>query len=118
MDDEQPILTIVSKMVEKMGFSTATALNAGEAILYCQARKRFRPSGHHCCFQMFTIPGGKGGRETVKEILKIDPAIKAVVSSGYSDDPVMADPEHYGFSARLNKPYTIEEIKEGDRSLL
>jgi CheY-like chemotaxis protein len=117
MDDEQLILTIVSKMVGKMGFSTVTTLNAGEAI---RIVKQGKDSGHPVTIAVLdlTIPGGKGGRETVKDLLKIDPAIKAVVSSGYSDDPVMADPKQYGFSARLNKPYTIEEIKEVLRSLL
>jgi DNA-binding NarL/FixJ family response regulator len=59
-----------------------------------------------------TIPGGMGGKEAIKKLLEIDPKVKAIVSSGYSTDPVMADFRSYGFSGVAVKPYNIEELSE------
>lgn len=55
-----------------------------------------------------TIPGGKGGQETIPELKAIDPNVKAIVSSGYSMDPVMAEYQSYGFVATIKKPFDIE----------
>ena len=57
-----------------------------------------------------TVPGGMGGKETLARLLEIDPQIKAIVSSGYSDDPIMADFQKYGFSGVIAKPYKISEL--------
>ncbi len=57
-----------------------------------------------------TIPGGMGGREAVVSLQDIDPSVKAIVSSGYSTDPVMSDYERYGFSGVLFKPYTVHDL--------
>ena len=57
-----------------------------------------------------TIPGGMGGEETIKHLLKIDPKIKAIVSSGYSAGGVISNFKDYGFKGVINKPYTMEEL--------
>ena len=54
--------------------------------------------------------GGMGGKETVKKLIEIDPHIKAIVSSGYSNDPVIADFEKYGFRDFIIKPYKAEDL--------
>jgi DNA-binding NtrC family response regulator len=59
-----------------------------------------------------TIPGGMGGKDAIKEILKIDPDAKAIVSSGYSNDPVMANYHQHGFKASLGKPFEMAQLKE------
>ncbi len=59
-----------------------------------------------------TIPGGMGGKEAIKELLQIDPKIKAIVSSGYYNDPVMSNYKEYGFSGIVAKPYKIDELSE------
>ncbi|MFO7984377.1 MAG: hypothetical protein R6U38_00820, partial [Desulfatiglandaceae bacterium] len=59
-----------------------------------------------------TIKGGMGGERALQELLKIDPDIKAIVSSGYFNDPVMANFQDYGFKAALEKPYEIKDLKE------
>ena len=57
-----------------------------------------------------TVPGGWGGKETIARLREIDPAVKAIVSSGYSNDPIMARYRDYGFIAVLEKPYRITEL--------
>jgi DNA-binding NarL/FixJ family response regulator len=53
-----------------------------------------------------------GGKEAIKELLKIDPQVKAIVSSGYSDDPIMADFRKYGVSEVIAKPYRVSELSK------
>ena len=57
-----------------------------------------------------TIRGGKGGKETIKELLEIDPSAKVIVSSGYSNDAVMANYRQNGFAGIIIKPYTMDEL--------
>jgi DNA-binding NarL/FixJ family response regulator len=59
-----------------------------------------------------TIPGGVGGKEAIKELLAMDPEVRAIVSSGYSNDPIMADFKRYGFKGVVAKPYEIRELVE------
>ncbi len=58
------------------------------------------------------IPNGMDGQETIKRLRRIDPDVKAIVSSGYSNDPIMASYEKYGFTAILPKPYRIKDLKQ------
>jgi DNA-binding NarL/FixJ family response regulator len=58
-----------------------------------------------------TIPGGMGGEEAVKAILNIDPEARVIVSSGYSNNPVMANYAQYGFRSAVVKPYKLEEVR-------
>jgi len=57
-----------------------------------------------------TIPGGMGGKKAVKKLLKIDSNAKCIVSSGYADDPIMANFSDYGFKAAISKPYALEDL--------
>ena len=59
-----------------------------------------------------TVPGGFGGKETIKELLKIDPEIKCIVSSGYTNNPILANYREYGFKDIITKPYTPNELRE------
>ena len=57
-----------------------------------------------------TIPGGMGGEEAIKALLEIDPDARALVSSGYSQDPIMANYKQYGFSGVIAKPFELQKI--------
>ena len=59
-----------------------------------------------------TVRDGVGGQETIRELLKIDPAVKAIVMSGYADDPVVLEPERYGFKGVLAKPFDKLKLQE------
>jgi DNA-binding NarL/FixJ family response regulator len=59
-----------------------------------------------------TIPGGSGGKEVIQDLLALDPHVRAIVSSGYADDPVMSDPTNYGFKGTVAKPYTARALRE------
>ncbi len=52
-----------------------------------------------------TVPGGVDGKEAINKLLEIDPEVKAIVSSGYSDDPVLANFQEYGFQGMMPKPF-------------
>ena len=65
-----------------------------------------------------TIPGGMGGKETLVELRKIDPQVMAIVSSGYANDPIMANYKEYGFAGVVPKPYRIEELSVAVQKLL
>jgi DNA-binding NtrC family response regulator len=69
-----------------------------------------------------TIPGGMGGKEAIKSLIEIDPGVKAIVSSGYSDDPVLANFQEYGFKGMLPKPFesnslgkVLNEVLKGEK---
>ena len=111
MDDQEMILKVSGKLFGLLGYETDFARDGKQAIsLYKQAFQ----SGHpfHLVVLDLTIPGGMGGAETISELLKIDPKVKAIVSSGYSTDPVMANYQDYGFCGVLPKPFTKAEVTE------
>lgn len=65
-----------------------------------------------------TIPGGMGGKEAIKRLKEIYPAVKTIVSSGYANDPIIANYKDYGFTSILTKPYTIENLSSALHDIL
>jgi two-component system, cell cycle sensor histidine kinase and response regulator CckA len=117
MDDEEPVREAAYAMLEELGYLAECAENGNAAIdLYRQRKEEGTP--FTAVIMDLTIPGGMGGREAIASLLKIDPDVKAVVSSGYSTDPVMADYRKYGFSAVLGKPYRLQEMSKVLQELL
>ncbi len=110
MDDEEMVRNIAGEMLEALGHGVQYAKDGKEAIeKYAEAMKSGNP--FDIVILDLTIKGGMGGEETIKKIREIAPEVKAVVSSGYADNPVMADYKSYSFEASLNKPYRIEALK-------
>ncbi len=117
MDDKDIVRTTISSMLEHLGYEIESAINGDEAIeKYLGAIRNGEP--FKLVILDLTVPGGKGGKETIEELRKIDPDIKAIVSSGYSTDPVMAHYRKYGFAGVIKKPYTLAKIESSIRELL
>jgi PAS domain S-box-containing protein len=109
MDDDEFLRNSLVEILMEIGYEVASAKDGVEAIRkYERTIKSSRP--FDAVIMDLTIPGGMGGKETIKRLSEIDPKIKVIVSSGYSDDPVMANFEEYGFSDVLSKPYNPEEL--------
>lgn len=111
MDDELVILSNLREMLEYYGHRVVLATDGAEAIaLYKQAAEmndRF-----DVVIMDLTIPGGMGGQEAIAQLRDYDPKVKAIVSSGYANDPIMAEYERYGFCGVVSKPYKIDELNE------
>lgn len=111
MDDETVIEQIAGIMFRRIGYELTFARDGAETIrLYEAAMKAGRK--FDVVILDLTIPGEQGGKETVRRLLEIDGSVKAIVSSGYSEDPVMANFRSYGFKGVLPKPYEVEELSE------
>jgi CheY-like chemotaxis protein len=109
MDDEEFILDMLSLRLIEMGYDVAKAENGDRAVeLAREAANNGKP--FLIAILDLTIPGGRGGKDIAQELLAIDPAIKLVASSGYSEDPVMTTPSAYGFQKGLVKPYRKDDV--------
>ncbi len=117
MDDEEMIRNIAEEMIKTLGHEIELAEHGEEAI---EKYKAAMESGNPFDIVILdlTIRGGMGGRETIDRLLAVNPKIMAIVSSGYSDDAVVSDYHKYGFSARLTKPYKLEELRNMLNKLL
>ncbi len=117
MDDEAIILELAAGMLSMAGFEVETTLNGEQAVaLYSHGLAEGRAAD--VLIMDLTIPGGMGGREAAREILNLNPEAKIIVSSGYSNDPVMADYRDYGFCAAIAKPYRQQELSEAVRKVM
>ena len=117
MDDEQVVLDVASRLLEHIGCEVECAVNGTDAIKkYRKAINSDKP--FVVVILDLTIPGGLGGKDTMARLLEIDPEVNAIVSSGYSNDPVMANYRDYGFSSVVSKPYRIGELRKVLQSVL
>jgi two-component system cell cycle sensor histidine kinase/response regulator CckA len=117
MDDEEIIREVAGEMLRHFGYEVEFAEDGTEALeKYACAMK----SGisFDAVIMDLTIPRGMGGKETVIKLIEIDPNAKAIISSGYSSDPVMSNFREYGFAGVVMKPYQISELSEQVRNVL
>ena len=111
MDDEQQIINVLSRMLERLGLQVTVTKNGSELVReYMQAHDAGRP--YDIVITDLTVPGGMGGREAISILRNAVPSIKAIVSSGFSCDPVLADCTAWGFVAALVKPYTFSQLEQ------
>ena len=109
MDDEEGIREVMALMLGKKGFVVETAADGAVAVeRYEAARVEGKP--FDAVVLDLTVPGGMGGKDAIERLLAIDPGVKAIASSGYSDDPVMASYSEYGFAAALPKPFRVDDL--------
>jgi signal transduction histidine kinase len=109
MDDEEAIRILLREMLLRLGYEVESASDGAEAIdLYRHAQEAGQPFA--AVVMDLVVPGGMGGKEAISKLRALDPEVKAIVSSGYSNDPIMADFPHYGFCGVLPKPYQLSEL--------
>ncbi|HPD22341.1 MAG TPA: PAS domain S-box protein [Desulfomonilia bacterium] len=109
MDDEAFIRDLAMSLLSHLGYELTFAREGNEAIeAYKKALRE--GTGFDAVILDLTVVEGMGGKECIRELKKIDPHVRAIVSSGYSNDPIMADPGKYGFSGLIAKPYNIQSL--------
>jgi len=109
MDDEPMVRELSRSILNHLGYEVVETGDGKETLnRYLKAKDEEHPID--LIIMDLTIPGGMGGKETIIRLKEIDPEVKAIVSSGYSNDPIMADFRKYGFVDVLNKPYTVENL--------
>ncbi|MEM1181400.1 MAG: ATP-binding protein [Acidobacteriota bacterium] len=110
MDDESSVRLVASRMLGRLGWDVTATADGQEALdAYAAALrsgKRF-----DMVFTDLTVPGGMGGAETMSRLLELDPKVRAVVCSGYSNDPVMAQYRDHGFVGVMTKPFTLQDLR-------
>lgn len=116
MDDNEAVLEVVKGMLNAIGYNAVLARAGEEAVdLYRESLEKGEP--FFAVIMDLTVPGGMGGAEAIGLLRRIDPGVKAIVSSGYSTAPVMAEYEEYGFSGVVAKPYTLKQLGDTLRRL-
>lgn len=116
MDDEEMIRELASEMLIYLGYQVTSCGDGSEAVTrYADALQSGTPFA--AVIMDLTIPGGMGGKEAAQQILALDPDAFLVVSSGYSNDPIMANYRAYGFRRAVAKPYKINELEQALYSL-
>jgi two-component system cell cycle sensor histidine kinase/response regulator CckA len=111
MDDEEVVRRLVKRLLEQEGHEVELVEDGQRAVgAYESAKGEGRP--FDAVILDLTIRDGVGGKETIRELLKIDPAVKAILMSGYAKDPVVMEPERYGFKGVLAKPFDKLKLHE------
>ena len=109
MDDEDVVRITAGQILKTIGYMVEYAKDGHEAIrVYKKAIEKEQP--FDAVIMDLTIPGGMGGREAVQKLIEIDPDVRAIVTSGYSNDPIMANFKEHGFSGVISKPYMVDEF--------
>lgn len=117
MDDEEPIRLMTKTLLERLGLEVQVASDGAEAVReYASARSKGQP--YDVVVFDLTVPGAMGGADAMREILKLDPTAKGIVSSGYSSDPVMANFQAHGFRGSVPKPYRMSDFSRTLREVM
>jgi PAS domain S-box-containing protein len=111
MDDEELVRIVAAEMLTQLGYDPGFAGDGREAIeKYKRAKRAGAP--YDAVILDLTVPGGMGGRETLVQLMEIDPDINAIVSSGYAAEPIIAELREQGFIDFIEKPYEIGDLSE------
>ncbi len=109
MDDEDGLRELLRSVLSTLGYEVETAADGAEAIALCEHAKGLG-RGFDAVLLDLTVTGGMGGVEAAAKLREVDPALKLIVSSGYSDAPVMSNFRRYGFDGVIPKPWKIAEM--------
>jgi len=109
MDDEGPILELTARLLASRGYEVETALDGGMAV--SQYRAAFDTgNGFNLVILDLTVPEKMGGYEAFEAMKAIDPDVKAILSSGYSHEPVILNYKEFGIAGIAPKPYRVSEL--------
>jgi len=109
MDDEEYILELMCDMLHVLGYTVETARDGNEAVdIYLQALANKQPFS--VAILDLEIPGGRGGLFVMERLQEVDPGVKAIVVSGFSNDPILNRHGSYGFKGAVTKPFTIKSL--------
>jgi PAS domain S-box-containing protein len=111
MDDDDMVRQVAGSMLQHLGYEPVAACDGAEALARARALIDEGRSPTAALLDL-TVRSGKGGRETVGPLRELLPRLPIIASSGYSDDPVMAAPTEFGFSACLHKPFRLNELAD------
>ncbi|HUV31369.1 MAG TPA: PAS domain S-box protein [Acidobacteriota bacterium] len=116
MDDESSVRELTRRVLGKYGYTVDCTDDGSRAVeLYKRARNGGRP--FDVVILDLTVPGGMGGKQTIAELRRTDPEVRAIACSGYSNDPVMANHRAFGFDAVVAKPYVPDELVRAVREV-
>jgi len=111
MDDDDHVRQVAGKILEHLGYQVEFAVDGDDAIeKYKEALGAGEP--FHAVIMDLTIPGGMGGKEALQVLRQIEPQVRAIVSSGYADDPIMTHFRDYGFRGVIKKPYKVDSFSQ------
>jgi PAS domain S-box-containing protein len=111
MDDEHLVLEMACSMLTGLGYKTEGVADGTQALdAYARAKEQGAP--FDIVILDLTIPAGMGGYETMQKLLELDPQVKGIVSSGYADDPMLAEYAKHGFCGAVTKPYRIKDVSQ------
>jgi signal transduction histidine kinase/ActR/RegA family two-component response regulator len=106
MDDDEDVRRVVGRMLRQLGYEVHFARDGRELLEVYQASQ----DGWQAVIMNLSVPEGMGGREAIERLRQIDPGVRALITSGYLDHPVMIDCRAYGFRASIPKPFTLAEL--------
>lgn len=106
MDDEEILRSSLEGLLLDMGHGPVVVAD-GKAAIELYQKDKF-----DAVILDLTVPGGMGGKQTLLHLARLDPGVSAIASSGYAEDPIIANPQQYGFIGALIKPYGVEQIDE------
>jgi CheY-like chemotaxis protein len=111
MEDDQRVRALVGSSLQRMGHEVELVKD-GQAAVEAFGRAKSMGSPFDLVILNLTVRAGVGGLEAFQSLLKIDPGVKAILMTGHADDPVIQEPERYGFRGVLAKPFRSAKLRE------
>ncbi|MHA2647981.1 MAG: response regulator [bacterium JZ-2024 1] len=111
MEDETVVRKVLSRMLEKLGYTVTETSDGMEALrIFREETERGTP--FDLVIVDLTVPGGMGGREALRHLRELNPNVRVIATTGYSDEPVLALPREFGFDGALRKPFRLQDLAE------
>ena len=117
MDDDASVRSTIQRLLERAGYETEGVRTGSEAVS-AYAKAMAAGSAFAAVIMDLTVPGADGGKEAITKLLELDSDARAIVASGYSDDPVLANFRNHGFVGVLPKPFCYEDLVGAVRTAL